>query len=221
MQELGRSVSISGNRIAVGTSNIHSFHCRVFVYELHPDYSLESVATLVRPGAGMLDDKFGTALCIDGGVVVVGAPGIDAVAKNKGYAFIYVPGNPDADGDGLDDSWETAWFGSSSGHSASGDEDHDGRVELLEQAFGASPTASDAYFTPIAVIENGYLTMRVVKYANLSYKIESASSSENEAFSTDATTVILDEPNQLIVRDNVPKTDSAMRFMRVKVVPIQ
>ncbi len=62
--------------------------------------------------------------------------------------------NPDTDGDGLPDAWETQYFGNLS-QTASGDYDGDGASNLLENQRGTSPTDFYNGILPTLAIING------------------------------------------------------------------
>ncbi len=53
---------------------------------------------------------------------------------------------PDADGDGLPDAWETAYFGDASSCIATNDDDHDGQDNLYEYITGTDPANAASRF---------------------------------------------------------------------------
>lgn len=127
---------------------------------------------------------------------------------------------PDSDNDGLLDAWELTYFPTVFGHGASDDFDGDGVPELLEEAFGLDPTKPDAASLPRPVLEAGYLTMTIEKHAGVHYEVQTAGTllaSQPDSFSAASTTLLLDTPTTLKVRDNFPIGAAARRFMRVQV----
>lgn len=123
----------------------------------------------------------------------------------------------DADSDGLLDSWELAYWPSTTGHSAADDFDKDGYNELLELGLGLNPTLASAGGLPAAINEGGYLTMTITKQAGVTYEVQSAGSLLTGAFSPATTTVITNNATTLKVRDTVLINTGAARFMRAKV----
>ncbi|MGI8601746.1 MAG: delta-60 repeat domain-containing protein [Verrucomicrobiales bacterium] len=110
----------------------------------------------------------------DGKVVVAGYSNI---GSDFDFALVRYEGDPvdlDLDDDGLLDSWEVAHFGTTVGHSALDETDDDGRVELLELAFGAHPLVADPGATPVVIIEAGYLTTTIAKPPAVTYLVQTA-----------------------------------------------
>ncbi len=172
----------------------------------------------VTPDFGV-GDHSGTSVAVqsDGRIVVAGSSYY--AGGNYDFALVRYEGDLvdlDLDDDGLLDSWEIAHFGTIAGHSALDDTDHDGRVELLELAFGADPLVSDPGATPAVIIEAGYLTTTIAKQPGVTYLVGSAQTLD-AAFSATSTTVLLDTATTLKVRDNVPVGTAPARFLRVKV----
>jgi uncharacterized delta-60 repeat protein len=124
---------------------------------------------------------------------------------------------PDAGGDGLLDAWEIAQFGTTAGHSASDDFDHDGYNELLELAFGGNPTEPDVTVFPGVTADGGFLTVTLTKRPGVTYQVQSGADPADGSFSAASTTVLIDNATTLTVRDNSPIASSARRFMLVKV----
>lgn len=89
----GKSVAISGNRVAVGASG-DDFGAtdagRAYIYVLGGANPTTPVATLGKASAGAFD-AFGYSVAIDGLTVAVGAPFDDSTIVNKGAAYIFVP----------------------------------------------------------------------------------------------------------------------------------
>ena len=156
------------------------------------------------------------ALTPDGGAVVTGQ---SYNGTNYDYATVRYTLLPpgDADDDGLRDSWEQLWWGTTAGHTALDDFDGDGISELLEMAFALNPKQPDcAALTPV-VKESGYLTITVNKQPGVTYQVQTAGSPNASAFSPTTTTVLLDNTTTLKVRDNFPLATNPGRYLRVKV----
>ena len=107
------------------------------------------------------------------------------------------------------------WWGATAGHSALNDFDHDGIPELLEMAFGLNPKQPDAL--PPTVNEGGYLTITITKYPGVTYEVQTATTPDAPAFSPTTTTVLVDNPTMLKVRDNILIGTPPARYLRVKV----
>ncbi len=130
---------------------------------------------------------------------------------------------PDADNDGLLDTWELTYWPTTAGHTALDDFDRDGVPELLEEAFSLNPTMPDAASLPRAVNEGGYLTITITKHAGVTYEVQSAGtllSGLGNSFSPATTTVLLNNSATLKVRDNVLIGTPPARFLRVKVTAV-
>jgi len=71
--------------------------------------------------------------------------------------FVLRLARPDTDGDGMDDDWETAYFGSLS-HDGTADSDGDGRTDLQEFRAGTDPTNAGSVMSllTITTIASGY-----------------------------------------------------------------
>jgi hypothetical protein len=163
-----------------------------------------------------VNDHFGSSVAIDGTTVAVGAPYDNWIATDKGAAYIF--STPyDRDVDGLLDSWEIAHFGTITDQTAMDDTDGDGLINLLEEAFATDPLTPDLVAAPTAVDEGGYLTITITKNAGVTYLVQSSPTPIDADFSAATTTVLIDDPITLKVRDNVLIETSPGRFMRVKV----
>ena len=172
-------------------------------------------------------------MAVSGDTVVVGAyledsstlgvnstPNESATDSGAAYIFTGLGLLPDADGDGLLDSWELTYWPTTAGHSALDDFDHDGVPELLEEAFGLNPTIPDAAGLPQAVNEGGYLTMAFTKRAGVTYEVQSAGTllpAQPDSFSAASTMVLINNTTTLKVRDNFLIGTTPARYMRVKV----
>lgn len=123
-------------------------------------------------------------------------------------------------------SWRQTHFSSpdNSGNGAdTNDFDKDGIVNLMEYALGSVPTNSASANHPIIGIEkfNGqqYLTMAVSKQpgiTGINYIVEFSESLFNWSGDPENYTIIMNEPNMLKLRDNVPVSNKN-RFIRLKV----
>ena len=87
----GSSIAVSGDRIAVGVAYADpggvSDAGAVYLYEYDSgNWSQDVEVSASDPFAG---DRFGGALDLDGGVLVVGARGKDAVGSGSGGAYVY------------------------------------------------------------------------------------------------------------------------------------
>jgi hypothetical protein len=161
------------------------------------------------------------AVTADGGAVVTGSSASVTAANyyHEDYVTIRYAVLPegDADGDGLRDSWETLWWGTTAGHSALDDFDRDGMPELLEMAFALNPKKAETNQVPKPTNENGYLTLTIYKEPGVTYQVQSAGSPDAPAFSSVATTVLIDNATTLKVRDNFLIAANPARYVRVKV----
>ncbi len=128
-----------------------------------------------------------------------------------------VPGMADADQDGLLDDWERHWFAVIKTSGPLDDDDDDGCNNLLEMAFGLDPAQPDAAGLPRAMIEKDYLQVSVTKRPGVRYTVETGSGTEPDSFSPAETTVLIDEPSLLVVRDNIRVSTGPRRFMRITV----
>lgn len=102
------------------------------------------------------------------------------------------------------------------------DNDYDGLVNLLEQAFGLNPAVADAPGAPRPVIEGGYLTITITKHPGVTYAVQTAGTlvaGQPDSFATATTTVLIDNAATLKVRDNILFGTPPARFMRVVVAP--
>jgi len=152
--------------------------------------------------------------------IAIGTPYDDTVRPNHGAVYIYGPNpntTPPTPADGLLASWKLTHFGTTAGHGPFDDDDHDGLNNLLEEAFNTDPLKPDATAAPVVVNEAGYLTMTIAKHPGVTYEIQSAATPNESAFSAATTTILLDNPITLKVRDNFPIGTPPSRFLRIKV----
>lgn len=158
------------------------------------------------------------AFTAEGGAVVTGASDANSSGGNNyDYATVRYRPSPDADGDGLLDSWELLWWATTTGHAAGDDSAHDGLNELQELAFGLNPTVPDVASQPAAINEGGYLTITITKYPGAAYEVQSAGDVNAASFSAAATTVLVNSATTLKVRDNILVSTPPARYLRVKV----
>lgn len=217
----GGALVISDSCLVVGAYNnivSGSNAGSVYVYDLTSAVEGGLVATFDNPNPAPYN-YFGYSLALEGSTLVIGTPYDDTITINKGAVYIYgpQPNLNDLDGDGLLDSWETTYFGTTAGHNATDDDEHDGIINLLELAFGTDPLQSNVPAVPAVVNEGGYLTSTISKRAGVNYEVQSAATPENTAFSASTTTILVNDPTTLKVRDNFLVGTPPARFLRVKV----
>ena len=138
----------------------------------------------------------------------------------------YVRVNPDANSNGILDTWETANFGNANpaSNSADADADGDGISNLMEYALGTNPLQANGnpLVTDVVTVgTNQYLRLTVsVNPAaiNLVYTVEVCSDLASPSWNSASTLVDPDSPpNVLCVRDTVPINSATRRFIRLKV----
>ena len=78
--------------------------------------------------------------------------------------------NPDADGDGMDDAWETSFFGNTS-RNGTGDFDNDGMTDLAEFLGGTNPTSA-ASSLRLQVLSAGPAVLQFNAATSKSYTVE-------------------------------------------------
>jgi len=241
----GYSVGVSGDTVVVGARGEGSNTTGV---NSTPNLSATAAGAadvFVRSGTNWIqqaylkahqvtaDDQFGWSVAVSGDTVVVGArredssttgvnrtPNESATQAGAAYVFTGFGPSPDADGDGLLDSWELTHWPTIIGHSAQDDFDGDGYVELLELALGLNPKSPDPGGLPPVTSEGGYLTMTLTKHPGVTYEVQSAGTlleGQPDSFSPASTTVLLNDTTTLKVRDNFLIGTAPGRFLRVKV----
>ena len=247
--EFGYSVAVSGDTVVVGavfeassTTGLNSAPnenatgsgaAYLFVRSAGV-WTQQSYLKPAAFGTTQAGDEFGYSVAVSGDTVVVGAvieassttgvnspPNESAVRAGAAYIFNSLsPALPDADGDGLRDSWELTYWPSTAGHSALDDFDHDGYVELIELALGLNPTLPNPGGLPPVTIEGGYLTMTITKQPGVTYEVQSAGTllpALPNSFSQTTTTVLTNNATTLKVRDNVLIGTPPSRYLRLKV----
>ena len=131
--------------------------------------------------------------------------------------------NPDANGNGILDTWEIIYFGNADpgGNNAADDPDHDGLSNLMEYALNTNPLqATPSPLSYDFATENGsqYLRLTAPKNpdaTNLLYSVEVVATLDGRW----SPRVVIEHEStvQLIVRDMEPTTSSPHRFIRLKV----
>ncbi len=133
---------------------------------------------------------------------------------------------PDANGNGILDTWEITHFGNANpgSNAANADADGDGLSNLMEYALGTNPLLANP--TPVTsdlevVGASRYLRLTVVKNpaaTNLTYTVETSADLRPSAWSTAQTLIEPDSPpGTLRVRDTVPISSAPHRYIRLKV----
>lgn len=218
----GYAVAIDGQRVVVGAKDDDTGAPNAGVariYDLTSPTPAVPVTTIANP-APAENDGFGRAVAINGSRVAVGTPFDAAPQSRKGSAHIFSISPTELDADGLPDDWELAYWETTDGHGPLDDDDRDGYCELLELALGLDPTVSDPGGLPAVFEENGYLTVTLAKRAGVAYEVQTAGTLEAgqpDSFSAASTTVLVDDPGILTVRDNVSVGTPPGRYLRVKV----
>jgi hypothetical protein len=221
LDSFGAAVAISGAQVLIGVQEDDTGGSEAgiaYLYDLSSGTPASPAATLLnpRPSDG---DTFGYAVALDAGIAAVGAPGEDSVMFDKGHAYVFGP-DPDADNDGILDSWELTYWPTTAGHGPLDDHDKDGYPELLELALGLNPMLPDPAGLPAVTQEGGYLTLTITKQPGVTYQVQTAGtllSAQPDSFSASSTTVLLDNAATLKARDNFLMSTSARRFIRAVV----
>lgn len=175
--------------------------------------------------SGFSADKF--SVDTSGLSVPQGTWEVQQAGNNLVLAYsAYVPqANPDANGNGILDAWETANFGNANAgaNPANGDADGDGLSNLMEYALGTNPLVASAGVLALVydfetLGDGKHLRLTVPKNpaaTNLSYIVESGGGLDD--WSVLHTTVEVNGASQLIVRDNFTEVTAKQRFMRLRV----
>lgn len=132
---------------------------------------------------------------------------------------------PDANGNGILDTWEILMFGNADPGSnpAGADADADGFTNLMEFALNthpAIPNASPLTCELVPGSEGQHLRLTAPKNpaaTNLTYSIEVTGDLESAAWTSTGTTVETDTANELRVRDETGTVTGSHRFIRLKV----
>lgn len=244
--EFGVPVGVSGNMVVVGSwqedgsgtginpvsDELAADSGAAFVY-VRGGTTWTHLAYLKASNTGA-GDSFGQRVAVSGDTVVAAAIGEDGSGSGvnpvtsegmngSGAVYVFAGLGPltDAENDGLLDSWELAYWPTTTGHGPLDDEDKDGIVNLLELAFNLNPTLANGTALPPAVNEGGYLTLTITKQPGVTYEVQSAGTllpALPESFSPASTTLLIDNPTTLKVRDTVLMSTPGGRFMRAAVM---
>lgn len=136
--------------------------------------------------------------------------------------------DPDANSNGIADSWETEKFGNAdeNAHPALDDEDGDGLSNLLEFALDTHPVIGNPSPISSSFVESEdglVLQLTIPKNPlaeNLLYTVEATNDPANGPWSSAATVVVSDTPTERVVRDTQPPNSATSRFLRLKVTTI-
>jgi|GEM_PF-1437591 len=121
--------------------------------------------------------------------------------------------------------WVAGQSGAGSLTGPNDDPDGDGVVNLLEYALGGSPGPADAGRLPVAATHQtapgeSYLSLSIRRNANakdVGYIVEVSGDLVTWTGGASATTVLMDTPESLVVRDNTPLENAPRRFIRLRV----
>lgn len=135
--------------------------------------------------------------------------------------------DPDANQNGMDDTWETTHFGNADlgANGANEDPDQDGLANLMEFALDSHPLQSGpgplAHSLALSAGDR-HLQLEVPKNplaTHLTYRVE-VTGELNGPWSSDALTaveIIRDDAARLIARDRTPISNATRRFIRLRV----
>ena len=186
---------------------------------------LSGPAWLSVTGAGTLG---GTPALADVGTNIFTVRVADSFRASATATLVItvLPTNPDANGNGILDSWETAMFGNANpgNNLPAQDPDGDGICNLLEYAFGTDPLHANAcpLSTSVETVDGQqYFRLSIPKNpqaANLAYFAESTADLSPGVWTTSQIVEERNTPDRLIVRYNLPMAYTPCRFLRVRVV---
>ena len=139
--------------------------------------------------------------------------------------MLVIQSNPDANNNGILDSWETEKFGNANpgSNDPNADDDGDGLSNLLEFALDThplQPNASTLTYDLEPVGADHHLRLTVPKNplaTNLSFTVEVSADLANGSWSSAQTVIEENTANTLRVRDALDINSSAHRFIRLKV----
>ena len=148
-----------------------------------------------------------------------------SVTENLARTANFELTNPDANGNGILDTWETVMFGNADpGNNAPGDDaDKDGLSNFLEYALNTHPLVSNPsplVHDLVPAAHGNHLRLTVQKNpaaTNVTYSVEVTGSVATGTWTTAGTTVESNTSAELRVRDDSGSTSSSQRFIRLKV----
>ena len=137
-----------------------------------------------------------------------------------------IAANPDANGNGILDTWEIAHFGNAApgSNAPDADADGDGLSNFLEFALGTDPVLANVSPLTTDFATDGtnlYLRLTVPTNpaaTNLTYTVEVCDDPTTGSWNTTQTLIDPNsQPNTLRVRDTVPVSSAPHRFIRLRV----
>lgn len=155
---------------------------------------------------------------VDGTVILSLTPNT-SLNENRAYLNAIkivesnVTGGGDGDADGMDDAWETGYFGST-GQGTTGDFDNDGSINYDEYIAGTDPTSGSSKLEVTSTVTNAPGTV-IVRWAGVigkTYTVQSAT-----AVTSNWATLQSGIPGASPTTVYTGTTATAKRFMRVKV----
>jgi len=87
---LGAAVALDGNRLAAGAPGVYSDNGAVYVYTGKGKHWKQKTRLVLSNDQRFV--FFGSALAMDDGTLMAGAPGYDAGEKDTGLVMVYTPG---------------------------------------------------------------------------------------------------------------------------------
>jgi autotransporter-associated beta strand protein len=144
--------------------------------------------------------------------------------SGSNLVLAYTAFNPDANGNGILDTWEIEKFGHANqgANPPDGDPEGDGLTNLMEYALDTDPLAATTNPIVHDLVPPGheqFLRLTIPKNpaaTNLTYIVETCGALND--WSSANTTIEADTATQLIVRDNFTTATAARRFIRLKVI---
>ncbi len=87
-EEFGRAVALSDRWLAVGAPGWIYHSGAVYLYDLESNTPTDPIRTIHNPGQSGAH-RFGSSIALDGGRLLVGAPGTNASGEESGRAYLY------------------------------------------------------------------------------------------------------------------------------------